>query len=133
AVGQEVGEADVVLEGDAEPEAAHTRPLRLFADHHVEAEVLRACAAVGLRDRHPEESAASREREHPARDDPRALPFAVAALLADHLALEEGAKAGAEVLVHLLEQRAPHAARSILPGLASSSCTSRIRRSRNPP
>ncbi len=90
---------------------------RLFADHEVEAEVLGAGAAVALGHGHPEEAAAAGQREDLARHDPRALPLAVAALLADHLPLEERAKARAEVFVHILEQRASHAARSILPGL----------------
>ncbi len=40
---------------------------------------------------------------------PVALPLAVAALLAEHLALQERAEARAEVFVYVLEQGAPHA------------------------
>ena len=81
---------------------------RLLADHEVEAEVLGAGAAVALGHGHAEEAAAAGVREHLARDDPVALPLAVAALVADHLALEERAKARAEVFVDVLEQAAPH-------------------------
>ena len=91
----------------AEPEAADARALGLFADHEVEAEVLRARAAVGAparpcRGSRRAPASANTSRGH----DPRALPLAVAALLADHLALEERAKARAEVFVDVLEQAA---------------------------
>ncbi len=110
AVAQEVGQADVVVQGDPEAEAADAGALGLLADDQVEAEVLRAGAAVALRYRHAEEAAAAGQREDLARHDPGALPLPVASLIADHLALEERVKARPEVFVYVLEQRAPHIA-----------------------
>src|SRR5439155_7644494 len=108
AVAEEVGQADVVLQRDAEAERADAGPLGLLADDQVEAEVLRARAAVALGDGHAEKAARARPREHLARHDSRALPVPVAALLADHLALEKGAETSAKVLVLVLEQPPPH-------------------------
>jgi hypothetical protein len=119
AVGEEVGQADVVVQRDPQAEAADARALDLFADHQVQAEVLSAGAAVGLGHGHAREAAAAGEREHLARDDPRALPLAIAARLADHLALQERAKARAEVFVDVLEQAAPHAARDTTGGASA--------------
>ena len=67
AVGQEVGQADVVVERDAEAEAADAGALALLADHEVQAEVLGAGAAVGLRHGHAEEAAAAGRGEDLAR------------------------------------------------------------------
>ena len=108
AVAQEVGEADVVLERHAETEAAHAGVLRLLSDDQVETEILHARAAMALGHGHSEEASTAREREHLAWHDARALPLAVAAIIAHHLALEEGAIALPEVFVHVLEQRASH-------------------------
>ena len=58
---------------------------------------------------HPEEAAGPGTGKDLARDDAGSLPLAEAALLADHLALEEGAKARAEVFVEVLIQTAFHA------------------------
>ena len=110
AVAQEVGETDVVVQRDAQPEAADAGALALFADHEVQAEVLRARAAVRFGHRHAEEAPLAGEGEDLAGHDARALPFAVASLLAEHLALQKSAKARAEVFVDILEQAAPHAA-----------------------
>ena len=91
------------------PEAADAGALGLFADDEVQAEVLRARAAVALGHRHRRGSRRCPARANTSRGTiPLALPLAVAALLAHHLALEERAEARAEVLVHVLEQRAPH-------------------------
>ncbi len=116
------------MQRDAEPEAAHARALALFADHEVEAEVLRAGAAVAFGHGHAEKAAAPGQREHLARDQPVAFPLRVASLLAHHLTRQERAKAGAEVFVHVLEQVASHRAPILRAhsnsGLASSTCTS---------
>ena len=74
AVGQEVGQADVVVQRDPQAEAAHAGALGLLADDQVEAEVLRAGAAVALRHGHAEEAAAAGQREHLARHDPARAP-----------------------------------------------------------
>ena len=108
AVAQKVGQADVVLEGDAEAEAAHARVLRLLADDQVEAEILHPRAAIALGHGHAEEASTAREGEYLAWHDARALPLAVAAIIAHHLAFEEGAIALPEVVVNVLEQRASH-------------------------
>ena len=99
------------MQRDPQPEAADARALGLLTDHEVEAEVLGARATVALGDGHTEKAAAAREREHLARHDPVALPLAVAALVAEHLALQERAKARAEVFVDVFVESAPHAAR----------------------
>ena len=70
AVAQEVRQADVVVQRDPQAEAADAGALGLLADHQVEAEVLRAGAAVALGHGHAEEAAAAGQREHLARDDP---------------------------------------------------------------
>ena len=74
AVGEEVGQADVVVQRDAEPEAADAGALALFADDEVQAEVLGARAAVGLGHGHAEEAAAAGRGEHLARHDARRAP-----------------------------------------------------------
>ncbi len=137
AVAQEVGQADVVVERDPETEAGDALALALFADHHVQPEVLGARAAVGLGDGHREEAAAPGRRVQLARDDALALPVHV---VRDHLPLEERAEARPEVFVKVLVERASHGAGPYTgsgsarkSGLASSSCTSRIRRSAKPP
>ena len=99
------------MERDPQPEAADAGALGLLADHEVEAEVLRAGAAVALGHGHPEDAAAAGQREHLARHDPGALPLAVASLVAEHLALEKRAEARAEVFVDIFVKGAPHAAR----------------------
>ncbi len=113
AVAEEVGQADVVVQGDAEADAADARALGLFADDEVQPEVLGPGAAVALRHGHPEEAAVAGAREHLAGDDARALPLAVAAVLTDDLALQERAKARAEVFVEVLEQVASHPLRTL--------------------
>ena len=92
------------MERQAETHAADTRKLALLADHEVEAEVIRAGAAVALGDGHAQKTARAGARVELARDDPLALPLRVASLLADDLAREERAKARAEVFVEVLEQ-----------------------------
>ncbi len=92
-------------------DAADRRALGLFADHQVEAEIIRARAAVRLGHGHAQEAALAGQFVDLARHDLRALPLAVAALLADHLALQERTKARAEVFVYVLVQAASHAAR----------------------
>src|SRR4029077_21070519 len=104
AVGEEVRQADVVVQRDPQPEAGNARALALLADDQVEAEVARARAAVALGYCHPEEAATACPGEDLARHDPRALPLTVAALIAEHLALQERAKASAEVLMYIFEQ-----------------------------
>ena len=74
AVAQEVGQADVVVQRDAEAEAAHARELGLLADHQVQAEVIGARTAVGLGYGHRQEAPAPGEREDLARDDAGPLP-----------------------------------------------------------
>ena len=109
---QEVGEADVVVEGDPESEGADRQALALFPDHEVQAEVIGARPAVALGNRHRQEPAPAGRPEDLAGDDPVALPLPVAALLAQDLALQEGAEAGPEVFVEVLEQRPSHRRRS---------------------
>ena len=105
---------------------------RLLADHEVEAEVLGAGAAVALGHGHAEEAAAAGEREHLARDDPVALPLAVAALIADHLALEERAKARAEVFVDVFEQAAAHRSCTLARRRRPATARARLRRRAGP-
>ena len=63
------------MQRDPQPEAADAGALALFADHQVQAEVLRARATVGLGDGHRQEAAAPGEGEHLTRDEPVALPL----------------------------------------------------------
>ena len=110
---QEVRQADVVVERDPEPEGADAEALALFADHEVEAEVIGTGAAVALGHRHRQEAAPAGGLEHLPGDDPLALPLAVAALLAEHLTLQERAEAGPQVFVEVLKQRPSHRPRSM--------------------
>jgi hypothetical protein len=60
AVLDEVGRADVVVQGEPEPCAADPRRVELLAEDGVEPEVVGAAAAVLLGDRNPDEAVLSR-------------------------------------------------------------------------
>ena len=62
AVAEEVRQADVVVQGDAEPGRVDAGGLDLLADDEVVAEVVDAAAAVLGRDRHAEEPVLARGR-----------------------------------------------------------------------
>ncbi len=103
--GQQVGEADVVVESEAQPRTGHPGPLDLLAQDHVEPEVGHSRAAEGLGNGHGQESGPAGGQEQLAGNDPRLLPVGV---VRDDLALDEGAHAGAEEVVLVGEKAAAH-------------------------
>ena len=102
---QEVRQADVVVQREAEPGGVDVGPLQLLGDDDVEAEVLDAAPAELLGHLHAEEAVGAGDGEQPAVDDPVGLP----PLEVGHgLALEERPEGGAELLVGVVEQGAVH-------------------------
>src|SRR6185312_4932498 len=104
-VREEVRQHDVVVETDAEAEAADAGPRRLLTEHDVEPEVVDAASAVPLGDGHAQEAGGPRRQEDLARHDAVALPLRV---VRDDLLLQESAEAVPECLVLVLEQVAAH-------------------------
>ena len=102
---QEVRQADVVVQRQAEPGGVDVGPLQLLGDHDVEAEVLDPAAAVLLGDLDAEEAVGAGDGEQLAVDDPVGLP---AWRVGHGLALEERAERRAELLVGVVEQGASH-------------------------
>ena len=103
--GEEVGEADVVVERPAETGGVHARPLDLLGDDDVVPEVAHAAAAEVLGHGHAEEALRTRLGEEVAVDDPRSLPLVV---VRDELLGDEPPHRVAEQLVLVVEQRALH-------------------------
>src|ERR1019366_9143947 len=104
-VGQQIGQADIVVQGQPEGEAADLCERSLLADHDVEAEVVDARTAVALRDRHPREAERGSLRVELARDDSRALPLGV---VGARLLSEKAAEALAVAVLLLAEERASY-------------------------
>jgi hypothetical protein len=75
--GEEIGQHDVVVQGDAGAGGQDVRPLQFLADDHVEAEVGLTEPAVLLGHGHAEESAGAGLREHAAIDSSGLLPRVV--------------------------------------------------------
>src|SRR5690606_16485546 len=103
---EQIGEADVVVQGD--PQAAAGRPgaLDLLGDDEVEAEVVDARTAVLLGHGHAEEARGAGGEEQLTGHLALPLPRLV---VGGDLLLDERPEAGPEQLVLLVEQRAAHA------------------------
>ena len=112
---QEVGQADVVVQRQPEAGGVDVGPLQLLGDDDVEAEVLDAPAAELLGHLHAEEAVGPGDAEQLAVDDPGGLPLGV---VRHGLALEERAERRPELVVDVLEERAPHRSerREVTPG-----------------
>ena len=105
---QEVRQADVVVQREAEAGGVDVGVLQLLGDDDVEAEVLDPAAAELLGHLHAEEPVGAGDPEQRAVDDALGFPPVV---VGHRLALEERAERGAELLVGVVEQRAAHRTR----------------------
>ena len=103
--GEEVGEADVGVEREAEARGGHARVLQLLGDHLAVAEVVDPAAAELLGHGHPDEARGARLLEEVARHDAGVVPLEI---VRRDLALDERVEALAEQVVFLGEVRAPH-------------------------
>ena len=110
AVAEEVGQADVVVQGDAQPGAGVRGAQELLAEHGVEPEVGHSPAAVLLRDLHAEKSLpAGRGEQLPGRD-PGGTPLVD---VGGDLLVDERTHRGPEGLVVVVVERAAHVASSV--------------------
>jgi hypothetical protein len=106
AVGEEVGQADVVVQAQPQAGAGVRGAQQLLAEHGVEPEVAHAAAPVALGDLHAQEALAPGGGEQLAGDDSRGAPGVD---VRDDLLVDEGADGRAERVVVVVVQGAPHA------------------------
>ena len=99
------GQADVVVQGDAEHGAARAGPLDLLHDHRVEPEVGDPAAPELLGHLEGQEPVTPRVGEHLAGDDAGLLPLLV---VGDDLLLQPATEAGPQILVLRLEEVPAH-------------------------
>ena len=109
AVAEEVGQADVVVQGDAQPGARVRDAEELLAEHGVEPEVGHSPAVVLLRHLHAEESLPACGGEELPGRDPGGTPLVD---VGGDLLVDEGAHRGPEGLVVVVVERAAHVASS---------------------
>ncbi len=102
---QQVGQGDVIVEGEPEGGRVHPHPVEFLGEHQVEAEVVVPPTAVLGGDGHGQEAVAARVGEHRSVDDPGPVPLV---RVREHLLLHEAPEAGAELLVLVLEQTSSH-------------------------
>jgi hypothetical protein len=105
AVAQEVRQANVVVQADAEARPADAGGLDLLVDHEVVAEVVDAPAAVLLGDRHAEEAVLTGLGEEVVRHDAGLLVFEV---VRHDLVVEPPAEALTQRLVLFFEDVSFH-------------------------
>jgi hypothetical protein len=104
-VAGEVRQADVAVDRHPQVDGADAHALRLFAQYHVEAEVVDARAAVLLGHRHSEEAVLTRLGEHLPGHEAFSLPLLV---VRSDLPLQKRAPTRAEIVVLVVEDSATH-------------------------
>ncbi len=123
AVAEEVGQADVVVQGDPQPGAGVRGAQQLLAEHGVEPEVGHSPAAVLLRHVHAEKPLPTGGGEQLAGRDPGGAPLVD---VRGDLLVDERAHGCAEGLVVVVVQRAAHAASSVPAGHGDVAALTRL-------
>src|SRR5665811_1332987 len=104
-VRQEIGEAHVVVEGDAQRRGTDTHDGCDLVDDDVVAEVVDTAAAVAFGDGHSEKALSPRRSEHGFVDDPTVAPLGMERL---NLSCDEVLDALSKEIVVRFEDGAPH-------------------------